>query len=62
MFFYGDEHDDMVEERKEFLAKMVEVGFLHFSEAPTPEVASAFPSSVPLSMSDIRDKTVHCVV
>ena len=48
----------MVEERKEFLAKTVEVGFLHPSEAPTPEVASAFPSPVPLPMSNIRDKTV----
>ena len=43
---------------EEFLAKMVVVRFLHPSEALTPEVASNFPSTVPLPMSDIHDKTV----
>ena len=58
MFFDGHERDDVVEERKMFLSKMIEVGFLHPSEAPTPESASAFPSTVPLPSSDSRDKTV----
>ena len=58
MFFDGHERDDVVEERKVFLTKMVEVGFLHPSEAPTPEASRAFPSSVPLPSSDTRDKTV----
>ena len=58
MFFDGHERDDVVEERKEFLTEVVEVEFLHPSEAPTPEATSAFPSPVPLPMSYIRDKTV----
>ena len=37
---------------------MVEVGFLHPSEAPVPEAASAFPQSVPLPSSEVREKTI----
>ena len=37
---------------------MVETGFLLPSEAPTPQAASAFPSTVPLLPADVRYKTV----
>ena len=57
MFFDGHERKDVVQERKMFLERMVEVGFLHPSEAPTPEAAAAFPSSVPLALSEVREKT-----
>ena len=46
----------LIKERKIFLEKMIEIGFLHPSETPTPEAASAFPSTVPLA--DVREKTV----
>ena len=58
MFFDGHEREDVVKERGEFLTKMIECGFLHPSDAPTPETAAAFPSSVPLAQSDVREKTV----
>ena len=61
MFFDGHEREDVVQERKEFLTKMVEYGFLHPSGAPTPEAARAFPSSVPLTLSDVRGKNVRFV-
>ena len=47
MFFYGHEQEDVVQETRKFLAKMVEVGFLHLSKAQTPKAALAFPP-VPL--------------
>ena len=58
MFFDGHEREDVVKERGEFLTKMIECGFLHPSDAPTPEAAAAFPSSVPLAQSDVREKTL----
>ena len=58
MFFDGHEREDVVQERKEFLTKMVEYGFLHPSDAPTPEAGRAFPSSVPPTLSDVQEKTV----
>ena len=47
-----------MKEREIFLSKMVEVGFLHPSEAPTPDAERAFPPSVPLPLSEVREKTV----
>ena len=58
MFFDGHEREDVVKERDIFLSKMVELGFLHPSEAPTPDAARAFPPSVPLPLSEVRVKTV----
>ena len=58
MFFDGHEREDVVKERKIFLEKMIETGFLHPGDAPTPQAASAFPSSVPLAPADVREKTV----
>ena len=61
MFFDGHEREDVVQERKDFFTKMVEYGFLHPSDAPTPEAGRAFPSSVPLTLSDIQEKRCHFV-
>ena len=58
MFFDGHEREGAVQERKEFLTKMVEYGFLHPSDAPTPEAGRAFPSSVPPTLSYVQEKTV----
>ena len=55
MFFDGHEREDVVKERENFLSK---VGFLHPSEAPTPDAARAFPPSVPLALSEVLEKTV----
>ena len=49
MYFDGHEREDVVMERCEFLKKMVEPGFLHPDQAPTPEAAAAFPNDVPLA-------------
>ena len=58
MFFDGHERDDVVEYRGQFLRKMIEIGFLHPEQAPTPEAAAAFPSDVPLALAEQRAKTV----
>ena len=58
MFFDGHERDDVVEYRGNFLRKMIEVGFLHPEQAPTPEAAAAFPPDVPLALAAERAKTV----
>ena len=58
MFFDGHEREDVVKEKKVFLDNMVEIGFLHPSEVPTPQAASAFPSSITLPTLEVREKTV----
>ena len=47
MYFDGHEREDVVKERCTFLRRLVEIGFLHPDQAPTPEAAIAFPSDVP---------------
>ena len=42
----------------EFLKQVIEVGFLHPDQAPTPEAQRAFPCDVPLPSSEVREKTV----
>ena len=37
---------------------MIEVGFLHPDQAPTPEAHLAFPCDVPLPSSKVREKIV----
>ena len=58
MYFDGHEREDVVKERCGFLRKMVELGFLHPDQAPTPEAASAFPKDIPLATSEVRTKSV----
>lgn len=52
LFFDGHECDDDVQERKSFLLMMAEIGFLHPDDAPTPEAARAFPTSVSLPSTE----------
>lgn len=37
---------------------MIELGFHHPDQAPTPEAANAFPTDVPLAPHDVRAKSV----
>ena len=58
MYFDGHERDDVIAYRKTFLREMVELGFLHPDQAPTPEAAAAFPTDIPLPSTETRNKTV----
>ena len=58
MFFDGQECEDVVAYRGVFLQRMIEVGFLHPEQAPTPEAVAAFPDYVPLPRLEHREKTV----
>lgn len=58
LFFDGHERDDVVAYRGEFVRKMIETGFLHPEQAPTPEAQSAFPHDVPLASTGTREKAV----
>ena len=50
--------DDMIAYRKTFLREMVELGFLHPFQAPTPEAVAAFPTEVQLPSTEMRNKTI----
>ena len=58
LYFDGHEREDMVRERSKFLKQMIELGFLHPDQAPTPEAAAAFPNDIPLASSEVRSKSV----
>lgn len=57
-FIYGHERPDVVASCMEFLQKMVEVGFLHFTNAPTEEAQKALPDDIDPPTLDKREKTV----
>ena len=46
IFVDGHEHSDVIESRKDFLRKMVKIGFLHFTSALTEDAAKAIPQDV----------------
>ena len=46
IFIDGHERDDVVESRKFFLRKMVKLGFLHFTNAPTEDAVKALPDDI----------------
>lgn len=46
IFYDGHERDDVVEHRKIFLRRMVKIGFLHFTNAPTESSQNAIPSDI----------------
>ena len=46
IFIDGHERPDVVASRVEFLRKMVKVGFLHFTNAPTEEAQKALPDDI----------------
>lgn len=52
------ECSDVIESRNLFLRKMVKLGFLHFTNAPTKEAAKLLPSDIDLSVLERRKKTV----
>ena len=54
----GHERDDVVEYRKKFLRRMVALGFLNQSNAPTEEAKAALPTDLVSPSPEIIDKTV----
>lgn len=58
IFVDGHERPDVVESRAKFLRKMVKLGFLHFTNAPTEQAARALPEDVEPPILERRDKTV----
>ena len=57
-FIDGHERDDVVAYRKVFLRKMVALGFLNASNAPTEEAQNALPKDLECPSQAIIDKTV----
>lgn len=57
IFIDGHERPD-VTYRQEFLRKMVKIGFLHFTNAPTEETQKALPDDIDPPTLDRRSKTV----
>jgi len=57
-FIDGHERPDVVASREEFLRKMVKVGFLHSTNAPTKEAQKALPDDIDPPTLDKREKAV----
>jgi hypothetical protein len=58
IFIDGHERLDVIESRKTFLRKMVKIGFLHFTNAPTEEAKQALPDDLDPPIQERREKTV----
>ncbi len=58
VFVDGHERPDVVAHRNEFLRKLLKIGFLHFTDAPTPEAATALPTDIEPPTADRRQKLV----
>ena len=58
IFVDGHERPDVIESRKGFLRKMVKIGFLHFTNAPTDRARQALPEDVDPPILEKREKTV----
>ena len=58
IFIDGHECEDVVLYRKEFLRRMVKIGFLHFTNAPTQTSAMAIPDDIEPPTLERREKTV----
>lgn len=58
IFVDGHERPDVVESRKNFLRKMVKLGFLHFTNAPTEQAGQALPEDIEPPILERREKTV----
>ena len=58
IFIDGHERSDVVEARKNFLRRMVKLGFLNLLNAPTDESRAAIPSDIEQPTADKREKTV----
>ena len=48
----------MVEYRKQFLRRMVKIGFIHFTNAPTEDARKALPTDCDPPTLERRSKTV----
>ena len=57
-FVDGHERDDVVEYRKKFLKRMVSLGFLNSSNAPTDDAKKALPTDITSPSPNVIDKTV----
>ena len=58
VFVDGHERPDVVAQRKEFLRKVMKIGFLQFTDAPTPEAAKALPADIEPPIAERREKLV----
>ena len=56
IFVDGHERPDVIESRKNFLRKMVKIGFLHFTSAPTDEARQALPEDIDPPILERREK------
>ena len=54
----GHERDDVVEYRQKFLRRMVSLGFLNESNAPTEQAKKALPSDLHGPPQEVADKTI----
>ena len=59
IFIDGHERADVVEARTRYLSRMLKLGFLHFTNAPTPEAIKAIPDDIEPPTADRRSKTVY---
>ena len=57
-FVDGHEREDVVKYRKEFLRKMVGLGFLNENNAPTDKAKQSLPQDLRCPSQDVLDKTV----
>ena len=58
IFIDGHEQEDVVDYRKVFLRRMVKIGFIHFTNAPTESAQNALPTDIDPPSLDRRSKTV----
>ena len=58
VFEEGHERPDVVAHREEFLRKNKEIGFLHFTDALTPDVAKALPKDIEPPITEHRTELV----
>ena len=58
IYYDGHEREDVVEYRKEYLRKMVKIGFIHFTNAPTESAKLAIPTDIDPPTLEKRSKTV----
>lgn len=58
IFIDGHERPDVIEYCKEFLRRMVKIGFLHFTNAPTEDAQKALPDDIDPPTLERRSKTV----
>ena len=58
IFIDGHERPDVVQYRKEFLRRMVKIGFLHSRHAPTESAIQSLPQDIDPPTTEKMSKTV----